>query len=51
MRLKAAALFSDSGEIRDVVEELWKGIKEKEKKRTLIDTVSLFALQIAMSRD
>lgn len=43
VRLKAAASFSDSGDIRDVVEELWKGDDEK-KKKTLIDTVSLSTL-------
>lgn len=37
VRLKAAASFADSGEIYDVVKELWKG---DEKKKTLIDTVS-----------
>lgn len=42
VRLKAAASFADSGDIRDAVEELWKGAEEK-KKKTLIDTVSPFA--------
>ncbi|KAJ5689412.1 hypothetical protein N7462_003804 [Penicillium macrosclerotiorum] len=36
VRLKAAASFVDSGDVRDVVEELWKGAGEK--KQTLIDT-------------
>lgn len=38
MRLKAAASFAESGDIHDVVEELWKGAGTK--KQTLIDTVS-----------
>lgn len=38
MRLKAAASFADSGDIHDVVDELWKGAGTK--KQTLIDTVS-----------
>lgn len=37
VRLKAAASFAESGDIHDVVEELWKG--PGPKKRTLIDTV------------
>jgi Xaa-Pro aminopeptidase len=37
VRLKAAASFAESGDIRDVVEELWKG--PGAKKQTLIDTV------------
>lgn len=37
VRLKAAASFADSGDIHDVVEELWKGAGAK--KQTLIDTV------------
>jgi Xaa-Pro aminopeptidase len=37
VRLKAAASFAESGDIRDVVEELWKGAGAK--KQTLIDTV------------
>ncbi|GLI74884.1 exocyst subunit [Penicillium ochrochloron] len=36
VRLKAAASFAESGDIRDVVEELWKG--PGAKKQTLIDT-------------
>lgn len=37
VRLKAAASFAESGDIRDVVEELWTGAGAK--KQTLIDTV------------
>jgi hypothetical protein len=37
VRLKAAASFAESGDIRDVVEELWKGAGAK--KQTLLDTV------------
>lgn len=37
VRLKAAASFADSGDIHDVVKELWKGAGAK--KQTLIDTV------------
>jgi hypothetical protein len=37
VRLKAAASFAESGDIHDVVEELWKGAGAK--KQTLIDTV------------
>jgi hypothetical protein len=37
VRLKAAASFAESGDIRDVVEELWQGAGAK--KQTLIDTV------------
>ncbi|KAJ5145994.1 uncharacterized protein N7515_000558 [Penicillium bovifimosum] len=36
VRLKAAAAFADSGDIHDVVDELWKG--PGDKKWTLIDT-------------
>ncbi|KAJ5191456.1 uncharacterized protein N7498_010441 [Penicillium cinerascens] len=36
VRLKAAASFADSGDIHDVVNELWKGAGTK--KQTLIDT-------------
>ncbi|KAJ5958573.1 uncharacterized protein N7479_005723 [Penicillium vulpinum] len=36
VRLKAAASFADSGDIYDVVDELWKGAGDK--KQTLIDT-------------
>ncbi|KAJ6130461.1 hypothetical protein N7512_003241 [Penicillium capsulatum] len=36
VRLKAAASFSDSGDIHDVVSELWKGAGEK--KQALIDS-------------
>ena len=39
VRLKAAASFADTGDIRDIVEELWKG--PGGKKQTLIDTVSI----------
>lgn len=39
VRLKAAASFADAGDIRDIVDELWKG--PGEKKQTLIDTVSI----------
>lgn len=45
MRLKAAASFAESGDIHDVVDELWKGAGEK--KQTLIDTVS-FILPIIL---
>lgn len=38
VRLKAAASFAESGDVHDVVNELWKGAGEK--KKTLIDTVS-----------
>lgn len=37
VRLKAAASFASSGDIYDVVNELWKG---DEQKKTLIDAVS-----------
>ena len=37
VRLKAAAAFTETGDIRDTVEELWKG--SGDKKQTLIDTV------------
>lgn len=40
VRLKAAAAFVESGDIRDTVEELWKG--SGDKKQTLIDTVCNF---------
>ncbi|KAJ5794835.1 hypothetical protein N7457_001434 [Penicillium paradoxum] len=36
VRLKAAASFAESGDIHDVVDELWKGAGDK--KQTLIDT-------------
>lgn len=41
VRLKAAASFADSGDVHDVVDELWKGAADK--KKTLIDTVSLMS--------
>lgn len=47
VRLKAAASFADSGDIRDTVEELWRGPGEG-KKKTLIDTVSLLIFHIAV---
>jgi hypothetical protein len=37
VRLKAAAAFVEAGDIRDTVDELWKG--PGDKKQTLIDTV------------
>ncbi|KAJ5797061.1 uncharacterized protein N7518_005601 [Penicillium psychrosexuale] len=36
VRLKAAAAFAETGDIHDVVDELWKGAGDK--KQTLIDT-------------
>ncbi|KAJ5099530.1 hypothetical protein N7532_006531 [Penicillium argentinense] len=36
VRLKAAASFAETGDIHDIVDELWKGAGEK--KQTLIDT-------------
>jgi Xaa-Pro aminopeptidase len=45
VRLKAAASFAESGDIHDVVDELWKGAGAK--KQTLIDTVS-FLLPIIL---
>jgi hypothetical protein len=45
VRLKAAASFAESGDIHDVVDELWKGAGAK--KQTLIDTVS-FVLPIIL---
>jgi len=40
VRLKAAAAFAESGDIHDVVDELWRGAGAK--KQTLIDTVGSF---------
>ena len=39
VRLKAAAAFAESGDIHDVVDELWQD--PGAKKKTLIDTVSV----------
>ena len=38
VRLKAAAAFAESGDIHDIIDELWKGAGSK--KQALIDTVS-----------